>query len=160
VSDGQQGWIVGTSLWNTAMPMIRYRTSDVSAIVPGSCKCGRAHRRIRSVTTKAEDVVVTPDGRVISASVLTHPFKPLDGLRKSQIIQETVNHVVVKIVPAASLSDADRQQLLDGLQTRLGPDVRIEIVVVDDIPPERSGKYRWVISKVPHRSNMPWEQQS
>jgi phenylacetate-CoA ligase len=71
-----------------------------------------------------------------------------------------VNHVVVKIVPGASLSDADRQQLLDGLQTRLGPDVRIEIVVVDDIPAERSGKYRWVISKVPHRSNMPWEQPS
>jgi phenylacetate-CoA ligase len=92
--------------------------------------------------------------------VLTHPFKPIDGLRKSQIIQETANHVVVKIVPTAGLSEADRQQLLDGLQARLGPDVRIEIVVVDDIPPERSGKYRWVISKVPHQSNMPWDQQS
>ena len=156
VPEGEVGFLVGTSLHNVAQPVIRYRTSDLSRILPGPCPCGRPHRRIASVATKAEDVVVTPDGRMISPSVLTHPFKPLHGLRKSQIVQEAPDRVRVRLVPGGRFTAEERSRLVASLRERLGPLVGVEVEVVDDIPPEPSGKYRWVISRVDHAARFEW----
>lgn len=157
VPDGRPGVLVGTSLHNVAMPMLRYRTSDVSAVVRGQCACGRPFRRIEDVATKAEDIVVTPDGRMISPSILTHPFKPFDQILKSQILQERADALCVKLVPSDRFSDADREKLVAGLRERLGDEVEIEVQIVDDIPCEASGKFRWVISRVPHDNLVGWE---
>lgn len=155
--EGDPGYLVGTTLHNTAMPLIRYRTTDITAIVPGPCQCGRTLRRIRDVTTKAEDVVVTPDGRVISPSILTHPFKPLTQVLKSQIVQDRLDRVIVKIVPSSDFGAAERTHLVRELEARLGSGVDIDIELVADIPPEKSGKYRWVISRVRHDGAIDWE---
>jgi phenylacetate-CoA ligase len=156
VPDGTRGFLVGTSLWNEAMPMLRYRTGDVSAIRTGRCSCGRTLYRIDRVATKAEDIVVTPDGRMISPSILTHPFKPFHQIRKSQLVQETANHLLVKVVPSSEFTVEHQERLRKRLSTRLGPEVAIEFQAVPDIPPERSGKFRWVISKVDHRGLFSW----
>lgn len=157
VPDGQAGYLVGTSLHNTAMPMIRYRTGDISAIVPEPCPCGRTGRRIRGVATKAEDIVVTPEGRRISPSVLTHPFKPLEQILASQIIQESLDRVLVKIVPSAAFTTDHERALAASLGQRLGPGIDIEIRQVDEIPREPSGKFRWVISRVEHACTLSWD---
>jgi phenylacetate-CoA ligase len=157
VPAGSWGYLVGTSLHNTAMPMIRYRTNDVSRILEETCLCGRTFRVLDPVTTKAEDVLMTPDGRLISPSILTHPFKPFDKLVKSQIIQVALDHVIVKLVAGSGFSAAQQAELIGGLQARLGSDVRIDVQVVDDIPPEKSGKFRWVISKVASPYSPAWD---
>ena len=156
VHEGETGYLVGTSLHNTAMPLFRYRTNDVTSILPEPCGCGRTLRRIRDVTTKAEDIVLTPDGRMISPSILTHPFKPLVQVLKSQIIQERLDHITVKIVPSSEFSTHDREHLIRELRVRLGPEMSIDIEIVTDIQAERSGKYRWVISHVPHDGRVSW----
>lgn len=156
VPDGGCGYLVGTSLHNLAMPMIRYRTSDVSRIMTETCACGKSLRRIQDVTTKAEDIVVTPDGRMISPSVLTHPFKPLEHIAASQIVQERLDHLVVKLVAADQPSREEEHALLQSLRDRLGDDMTIEIRNVSTIPRDPSGKLRWVVSKVPHSYLVPW----
>lgn len=157
VPDGEMGYLVGTSLHNKAMPLIRYRTGDVSRILDeGPCACGRESRRIADVTTKAEDIVVTPGGRMISPSVLTHPFKPFDQILRSQIVQEEQDRLRVRIVPSAEFSEAHEAELVAGLQDRLGADMRIQVERVEEIPPETSGKFRWVISKVVHDYRFEW----
>jgi phenylacetate-CoA ligase len=157
VPDGTRGFLVGTSLHNCAMPMIRYRTSDVTAILTDPCPCGRTLRRIEPIRTKAEDVVVTPDGRMISPSVLTHPFKPLESVTKSQIIQEEPDRIRVRLVSQpTALPDSERSKLIAALGARLGDDMRIEIEEVDEIPPEPSGKFRWVVSRVPNPVELDW----
>jgi phenylacetate-CoA ligase len=157
VRDGDAGYLVGTSLYNTAMPLFRYRTTDVTAILPAPCACGRTLRRIRDVTTKAEDIVLTPDGRMISPSVLTHPFKPLVQVLKSQIIQERLDHITVKIVPSSEFSPGDRDHLISELRERLGSSMSIDIEIVNDIQREQSGKYRWVISHIQHAGTVSWQ---
>ena len=157
VPPGGWGYLVGTSLHNTATPMIRYRTNDVSRILEHRCACGRSFRLLDPVTTKAEDVIVTMDGRLISPSILTHPFKPFDQLVKSQVIQLEPDRVLVKLVAGAGFSAAQQQELIAGLQARLGDGMRIEVALVSDIPPERSGKYRWVISQVGTPYSPPWD---
>lgn len=157
LADGQAGVIVGTSLWNRGMPLIRYRTSDLSRRENAPCACGRGLGRLADVATKAEDVVLTPDGRFISPSVLTHPFKPFDQILKSQIVQDAVDHLEVKIVPSTEFTDVHRAQLVAGLRARVGEAMHIETRLVDEIPPEASGKFRWVICRVPHACALDWE---
>lgn len=157
VGPGETGYLVGTSLHNLAMPMIRYRTSDLSRIIEEPCACGRTSRRVAAVTTKAEDIVMTPDGRLISPSVLTHPFKPLEGLRKSQIIQEGNDLLRIRLVIGTRFTDEDRTRLTEALAERVGPGMRILIEEVEDIPSEASGKFRWVISKVDHSRRFEWD---
>jgi phenylacetate-CoA ligase len=158
VPAGRSGMLTGTTLWNRGMPIIRYRAGDVSAVVEGACTCGRGLARLADVATKAEDIVITPDGRFVSPSVLTHPFKPFDQLLKSQIIQDEPDHVFVKLVTSAGFSEDDRKELEAELQGRLGEKMRIETQIVDDIPAERSGKFRWVICKLPHSYRIDWEE--
>jgi phenylacetate-CoA ligase len=149
VKNGKMGVVVSTSLQNLGMPFIRYKTSDVSQIRNQFCSCGRHMLLLDDITTKAEDIVVTPDGRMISPSVLTHPFKPMHNIEKSQIIQEEMNHIIIKIVKRPGYSENDTQTLLASFKERVGNDMDIMIEFVDDIPTTKSGKFRWVISKVP-----------
>jgi phenylacetate-CoA ligase len=154
---GKAGFMVGTSLWNRGMPLIRYRTNDVSKLETTACVCGRGLGVLSNVTTKAEDIVVTPDGRFISPSVLTHPFKPFDQILKSQIVQDAPDHLEVRIVPSAAFTGAHRLTLEAGLRERVGDAMSIETRLVDAIPSEPSGKYRWVISHVPHGCAVDWD---
>ena len=156
VSDGMTGYLTGTSLHNTAMPMIRYRTGDISAIRREHCACGRTLLRIESVTTKAEDIVITPDGRMISPSILTHPFKPFPQIVESQLIQDRIDHLLVKIVPSSGFTAEYEALLLSELGRRLGPKMKIEVELVKAIPREASGKFRWVISHIPHGTHFMW----
>jgi phenylacetate-CoA ligase len=145
---GVQGKLVGTSLHNFGMPFIRYQTSDVTALKKGKCPCGLNHPLMESITTKFEDIVITPEGKWISPSVLTHPFKPQKNIVESQIIQERIDLVRIRIVKNERFSLEDERELLKSLHERLGDKIRITLDFVQEIPREKSGKFRWVISRV------------
>jgi phenylacetate-CoA ligase len=131
------------------MPFIRYRTSDVTRLRMKQCSCGRSFPLMEDVTTKAEDIVVTKDGRFISPSTLTHPFKELENVAMSQVIQESREELTVKIVPADGFDDRQVANLIASLKERVGADMRIRIEYVPEIERTGSGKFKWVISKVP-----------
>lgn len=76
--------------------------------------------------------------------------------RESQIVQERRDHIVVKIVPSAEFTHSQQDNLVAALQERVGEGITINVQIVDDIPRERSGKYRWVISKVRHKVQTEW----
>lgn len=149
VGKQQIGRLVGTSLHNYGMPFIRYETSDVSAFLEEKCSCGRNLPLMKDVTTKAEDIVVTRDGRLVSPSALTHPFKPLHGVEMSQIVQDDVDRILVKIVKGRDFDNSQVEGLLKSLKERLGEETNVEIEFVESIPKTAAGKYRWVVSRVP-----------
>jgi phenylacetate-CoA ligase len=144
--------IVATGLDNYMMPLMRYTTGDVGDWLDATCSCGRGLPLMAGVDTKAEDMVVTPDGRWISPSVLTFPFKSMKGIARSQVVQMSPAEITVKIVPTDVYSRPQERQLVEGLRARLGPNVDIQIERVADIPRTAAGKYRWVVSNVAPRS--------
>jgi phenylacetate-CoA ligase len=148
VVDGQEGFIVGTTLHNLGMPLIRYRTTDRGARKIDACSCGRGLPLMEDITTKAEDVLRLRDGRLISPSVLTHPFKPLDSIEGSQLIQTDLDRLLVRIVPGGRFNEGDRSHLVRELKARLGEDMRIDIEVVDELPRTSRGKFKWVVNQV------------
>jgi phenylacetate-CoA ligase len=56
--DGQPGELVLTTLCREAMPLLRYRTRDITSVVPGGCACGRTHRRLARITGRADDMLI------------------------------------------------------------------------------------------------------
>ena len=57
VPDGEMGEIVITTLVKEGAPLIRYRTHDLSRIVPGKCKCGRCYPRIDTIMGRTDDMM-------------------------------------------------------------------------------------------------------
>ena len=56
--DGEFGELVLTTLSKYAMPMIRYRTRDLTRIIPGRCACGRTIRRIDRISSRSDDMFI------------------------------------------------------------------------------------------------------
>lgn len=137
------GDLVCTSLLNTDMPLIRYRIGD-RASIPNSwepCSCGRTLPLLRSVDGRLDDVLHTPDGRVIGR--LDPIFKTQMPIREAQIIQETLNRVRVRYVPTAAFDNISAELITKRLRERMGS-VEVVLEPLTDIPREKNGKFRSV----------------
>lgn len=58
IADGEYGELVMTTLDREGMPLVRYRTRDITRILPGDCPCGRTHRRIDRITGRSDDMFI------------------------------------------------------------------------------------------------------
>jgi len=58
VPDGEMGELVLTTINREAMPLLRYRTRDLTRILPGTCPCGRTHRRIARLQGRSDDMII------------------------------------------------------------------------------------------------------
>jgi len=56
--DGEEGELVLTTLTREAMPLLRYRTRDITRILPGPCPCGDQHRRIAPILGRIDDMLI------------------------------------------------------------------------------------------------------
>jgi phenylacetate-CoA ligase len=146
---GSIGRIVATGLHNFAMPLIRYQTSDVTALREAACSCKRGFTLMENITTKDEDIVSTKDGRYISPSILNALTHHLTSIFEHQVVQDENYSITLKIVKKPEYSDADHAFLYKGLKEIFGEEMKVAIEYVDNIPRTSAGKFRWVISKVP-----------
>jgi len=147
--------IVGTSFINHINPFIRYRTTDIASqpLNLGCCDCGRYYHPVfSSVEGRLEDFIITSKGTPISPAVITHPFKDLKTIRDTQIIQESLDCITLKIVPWTTcdpkILKTELWELYQGLQNILGTTMNIETEMVESVQPSGSGKFKWITSKV------------
>ncbi|HEX4824871.1 MAG TPA: hypothetical protein VFV19_11200 [Candidatus Polarisedimenticolaceae bacterium] len=140
--------IVATGLTNRGMPLFRYLIADDTHVIDAPCACGLTSRRLAPVRSKCEDMLVTPEGRFVSPAILTHPFKPLKGVIRSQIVQETISSVIVRLEANEAFDAEQERSLLAALRERMGDSVSITLKREERIEHEASGKFRWVICRV------------
>lgn len=145
VPDGEYGELVGTSLSNLGFPLLRYRTGDMSRFLPGKCTCSRSSRRIDRIDTKREDLLLMPDGSLLSASNLTFPFKEVENILESQLFQDSVNSIQVRIIPTPEYSDEDGKKLISGLKQMIPESVELHLRIVSEIPRTQAGKFRFCV---------------
>jgi len=149
VAPGELGEAVATGLCSDAQPFIRYRTGDMVRMRPASCSDGRGLHVLSEVVGRTTDFVVRPDGVVMHALAVIYVLRAVEGIAQFKFIQQALHDVEVLIVPASQWSDVSHAKVIAGLAARLGNDVRVSIRLVDAIPVEASGKYRYVVSHVP-----------
>lgn len=151
-TDGE-GFVVGTTYHNLAMPLLRYRLSDRSRWKPGRCACGRPFPMIEPVTGKFEDSITGSGGAVISPSVLTFAFKGVDNILKSQVAQIGAAHWEVRLLPGAAFADADKFKLIENIRTMVDAGVKVDVVLKDALPNTAAGKFRWVVNETQARAS-------
>lgn len=138
--------IVGTTLYNAAMPLIRYDTNDFAIIRDRSCACGRAFPVVDSIDGRLEDYIVTPAGKFVGGMGVA--FGGVANLVEGQIVQEQLDLLRVSVVPTENFSAKDHHTLLANMRSRLGDEVEIIVQYVDSIPRTKSGKLNTTISKI------------
>jgi hypothetical protein len=142
-TDGE-GFLVGTTLHNRVMPLLRYRLTDTARWDPRPCPCGRTYPVIDCLSGKVEDRVYDLCGRAIAAAVVGFAYKGLANIRKGQIAQTARDRWVARIVPAPGYTAADGARLLGNVAKYVSPHVNVAIELAEDIPHLPSGKYKWV----------------
>ncbi len=149
VAQGSVGLIVATGLHNLAMPLLRYAVGDTASLASEPCECGRGLPLLHDVATREDDIVVTPDGRLIPPLTLQLAFRQVPGIVRSQVVQHKPEEITARLVVKAPLRAQDEKKLRRNIADRLGPEVAVRIEYVDDIPYSGRWKYRRVISTVP-----------
>ena len=153
--DGQPttdfGFVVGTTLHNHVMPLVRYRLSDRARWKAGSCACGRPFPVLEEISGKYEDAIFGGDGQPVSPSVLTFAFKGVEHILKSQVAQVAQDRWQIRIVPAPAFSKLQEQALIDNIRQLVDKDIMVEIVLTSDIANTSSLKFRWVVNE--HEKN-------
>jgi phenylacetate-CoA ligase len=69
VTDGEYGEVVFTTLTKEGIPVIRYRTRDISRIIPGECPCGRTLRRMERITGRSDDMIIVRGVNVFPSQI-------------------------------------------------------------------------------------------
>ncbi len=145
---GVAGEIVVTHLATSDFPFIRYRTGDIGTLGAETCACGRQLPLLKEIQGRSTDFVVAADGTTMHGLALIYILRDLPAVQSFKIVQETRQLTRVLIVAAQAFDDSMLENIREGFKRRLGASVTIEISIVDAIPPERSGKHRYVVSHV------------
>jgi phenylacetate-CoA ligase len=147
---GVTGDLICTGLLNPDMPLIRYAVGDRGRLSAASepCACGRTLPRLESVEGRANDSLVTRDGRRVFW--LNPVFYSLP-VAEAQIIQESLDLVRILYVPADGFNDQSAQTIIHRTQKLIGP-VEVRLEAVAQVPREPSGKFRAVLCRVPEPS--------
>ncbi|NLF30600.1 MAG: phenylacetate--CoA ligase [Planctomycetes bacterium] len=154
--DGSEGELVLTTLAKKAMPMIRYRTRDITSIIPEPCPCGRTVRRIQRIGRRSDDMFIIRGVNVFPSQVESALLKIEGTLPHYQIILTRDKgldrmEVQVEVTPqvfsdTVGALEALRASLAEAIQTTLGVSVTLSLVEPNTI--ERSmGKAKRVIDK-------------
>lgn len=145
---GEAGEIVVTHLSTGDFPFIRYRTGDVAVMDTAACACGRGLPMLKEIQGRATDFVVARDGTVMHGLALIYILRDLPQVAGFKIMQESLDLTRVQVVPGPGFDADTMRRIQRGMAARLGEGVHIEVEEVNEIAPEKSGKYRYVVSKV------------
>lgn len=149
VPNGQAGEIVVTHMATGDFPFIRYRTGDIAIMDDSPCSCGRGLPVLKEIQGRATDFVQAKDGTVMHGLALIYTLRDIPGMSAFKIIQESLEHTRVLIVPSINCDVPDAiGRIKRDFAARLGEGVMVSVETVSEIPAEKSGKYRYVISKV------------
>lgn len=148
--DGEPaGHVLVTDLRNRGMPFIRYEVGDRALWHDRPCSCGRTYPLLRGVMGRVADYLVTPHGELVSGISLTENFATLiAGVQQVQIVQDERTHLLIRVVPGAEFEAQGRQETAELVRQRFGPEMTFEIELVERIPQEPSGKYRFTICRL------------
>ncbi len=145
---GEPGEIVVTHLATRDFPFIRYRTGDVASLATERCACGRGLPMLKEIQGRTTDFVVAADGTVMHGLALIYVLRDLPEVQQFKIVQESLLQTRILLVTQSAFGAAWVADIVQKVKARLGDSVDVIVERVADIPPERSGKYRYVVSRI------------
>lgn len=142
--------VVGTGLWNDAMLLVRYRTGDTvelpADLDPAAIDAVRwGAVPFAAVLGRRGQYVVTPEGAHIQS--VDHIPYGVEHLVRLQIVQERLDRICLKILPARGFTRRDRERLLHNASRELPPTMRVDWEIADRLQTTPGGKTPLVIRR-------------
>jgi phenylacetate-CoA ligase len=122
LADGEEGELVLTTLSKQAMPMIRYRTRDITALYPEACPCGRTVRRMARIGRRSDDMFIIRGVNVFPSQIETALLAVEGALPHYQIIltrEKGLDAIEVQVEVTPEVF-SDKIGALESLHERLG----------------------------------------
>ena len=115
--DGEAGELVLTTLSKAATPMLRYRTRDLSRLVPEPCACGRTLRRLQRISARSDDMLIIRGVNLFPSQIEAALLSIEQALPHYHIIVSRQNdldqiEVQVEITPSVASDDIRSMQAL------------------------------------------------
>jgi len=120
VPDGEEGELVLTTLSKRAMPVLRYRTRDITALETRPCACGRSIRRIRRISRRSDDMFIIRGVNIFPSQIETALLKTEASLPHYQIVltrKSGLDRMEVRVEVTGEML-RDRLSEMEGLQRR------------------------------------------
>jgi phenylacetate-CoA ligase len=147
--DGTETYeLIGTGLWNEAMPLVRYRTGDQVRLRKGSDPHAVAAglESFHSVIGRSGDYLVAPSGARLMG--IDHIPRNVPHLVRTQFIQESADSVALLVVPAPGFNEDCRRMLLQHAALKLPPSMKVRIETTTQLIRNASGKAPLVVRHV------------
>jgi phenylacetate-CoA ligase len=143
VEPGETGDVVVTGLHTYAAPFIRYDLGDVATRGDDACRCGAPFSTLRNLRGRTMDYCVLPDGtRMHHWELIPMSFWDMPWHRRYQLVQETADRFVLRVIADAPPPPADLSALSSAIGRTLGPRATFRIDLVDDLAFSASGKHQ------------------
>ena len=144
VADGEEGELVMTTLQREGMPLLRYRTKDLTRIIPEPCSCGRTHRRIERIKGRTDDMLILK-GVNIYPMQIEKKLMEISGVGTNFLIvldREGFNDLITVKVEVdkkyfsgeMKQMEALRKKIVEELKSEILVTPRIDLVEPDSIP--------------------------
>ncbi len=140
-----RGKVVATSLYNWAMPFIRYDTGDLAEASAKPCPCGRPHPVLTEVIGRYRDILITPEGTRIHGGLFTHIFSGFPQVKEFRVIQKRIDRVEIQVV-LENPKDRIRLEVIEKLIKERSPNWKIEFVFKDGIEKTARSKHRFIVN--------------
>ena len=143
------GEIIATGFNNFVCPLLRYRTMDLTVPANAPCECGRNYPLVKKVEGRLQEFIISGTGRLISMTAMNMHSDVFDHVKQFQFYQEKKGEVLFNVVRRENYTDKDTVYIQQELHKKLGEDVKLIIRFVEHIPRTRSGKYHFLVQKLP-----------
>lgn len=149
-----KGKLVITSFTTHATPLLRYDIGDMVELSDEVCTCGNNNPIVKEILGRIDDYIYSPDNGKINLGNVSNTLKGTKGIIKFQVIQNEVNSIEILIVIDSKIyNEKIKNSFLANWKDRVGHNMIIKITQVEDIPNEKSGKYRIVKNNIKHLLN-------
>ncbi len=129
--DGEAGELVLTHINREAMPIFRYRTRDLTRIIPTPCPCGRTHRRIERITGRTDDMLIIGGVNVFPSQIESVLMNIPEVGNNYQIVldrEENLDRIKIKVELYSKMFHGDLKEL-ERLRKKIVEELRAIIVV-------------------------------
>ncbi len=145
--NGQDGTfeIVGTTLHNRIMPLIRYNMHDLVEISAEPCLCGASGKNIVKIYGRSTTYIELPNGKLYETP-LAFLFKGMSNVVEAQIIQKKDKRIILKVVRGKKFDDENERTLAAHISSFI-PAELFTLEYVERIERDARGKFRYVINE-------------
>ncbi|MBI5410265.1 MAG: phenylacetate--CoA ligase family protein [Nitrospirae bacterium] len=145
---GEEGKLICTSLYGYTMPLIRYAVNDICVPSDRTCSCGRTLPMMESIKGRANDFIILPDGKVIASCFLVIIMQAFHDVAQYRIVQEDKARLIVSLVKGKDFNARTPDLIRKEIDRITGNALRVDMEILDELPRDKSGKIRTVVSKV------------